>query len=57
MRNDATEITPAMIERGIEKFREWEGRFADPADGYPPLDSDLRDFLPDLFRHMRGFSP
>jgi hypothetical protein len=48
------DVTPDMIERGVQKFREWENRFFDPMDGYPPLDSDLRGFLPDLFRHMRS---
>jgi hypothetical protein len=54
---DSNELTPEAIERGIAKFREWESRYFDVMDGYPPLDCDLRDFLPELFRHLRGMSP
>jgi hypothetical protein len=51
--HDSIELTPEMIERGIAKFREWEGRYTDPAIGYPPLDCEQREFLPELFRHLR----
>jgi hypothetical protein len=54
---DSNDVTFEMIERGLRKYREWENRFFDVMDGYPPLDCDLREFLPELFSHMRGTSP
>jgi hypothetical protein len=54
---ESSDITPEMVERGVRKYREWENRFFDVMEGYPPLDCDLREFLPQLFRHMRGISP
>ena len=52
------EISPEMIERGVSKFREWEGRYTDPTIGYPPLDCELREFIPELIRHvMAGNKP
>jgi hypothetical protein len=53
---DLRDVTPEMIERGVREYREWENRFADVMDGYPPLDCDLREFLPKLFCHMRGLA-
>ena len=46
-----------MIERGLRKYREWEGRFPNLEESYPSLDCELRDFLPELYRYMRGISP
>ena len=54
---DSNDITPEMVECGVRKYREWECRFFDVMDGYPPLDCDLREFLPQLYTYMRGTRP